>query len=172
MGSTPLEGRRQPAAATDPQPLLLAYVGVASRPPETFAVAASSVRLTLIASNQDRSNYRREEDVGRHDAACVIPTSKSVPLPNRSARTTSPGMTRISRTLTPNRNPTSNKSHHNVRRKLSMVKYAQISKKIRKIAAQREYRTARELSGLSGLARFSITTIVVSLSGVVSELSR
>ena len=82
-----------------------------------FAVAARSVRLTPIASNQDRSNYRREEDTGRHVAARVKPTSKSVPLPNRSARTTSPGMTRISRTPTPNHNPKSTKSHHNVRRK-------------------------------------------------------
>ena len=35
-----------------------------------------------------------------------------------------------------------------------MVKYAKISKKIRKIAAHQEYRKARELTKLGGLAHF------------------
>ena len=55
-----LEGQRQPDAANDPPLRLLADVDVASRLPETFAVAAIPVRHTPLESDQDRCNCRRE----------------------------------------------------------------------------------------------------------------
>ena len=84
-----LEGQRQPDAAHDPPLRLLADVDAASRLPETFAVAASPVRHTPLTSDQDRSNYRREENTDRHVAARVMSTSKPDPPPVRSTRTTS-----------------------------------------------------------------------------------
>ena len=52
-----LEGRRQPDAANTPPLRLVAVVEVASRLPETLGVAASAVRYTPIASDQDHSNF-------------------------------------------------------------------------------------------------------------------
>ena len=99
-----LDGQRQPDAANALQLRLLAVVEAASRLPKTFAVAASPVRHTPIAFDQDRSNYRREEVTDRHIAARVMSTSKFVPLPVRRTRTASHGMIRTSQTLIPNRN--------------------------------------------------------------------
>ena len=77
-----LKGQPQPDAANAPQLRLLADV--------------DPVRHIPIASDQDRGNSRREEDTDCHVAARVMSTSKSVPPPAQSTRTTSQGMTRIS----------------------------------------------------------------------------
>ena len=121
-----LEGQRQPDAANDSPLRLLADVDAASLLPESFAVAASPVRHTPLTSDQDRSNCRREENTDRYVAARVMSTSKPDPPPVRSTRTTSQGMTCISRPDHPEPQPTNTKSPHNVRRKRSLLKRAQI----------------------------------------------
>ena len=65
---------RQPDAANAPPLRQLAVVEVASHLPETLVVAASAVRYTQIESDQDRNNYRREEDLDHHVAARVMST--------------------------------------------------------------------------------------------------
>ena len=121
-----LEGQRQPDAANDSPLRLLADVDAASLLPESLAMAASPVRHTPLTSDQDRSNCRREENTDRYVAARVMSTSKPDPPPVRSTRTTSQGMTCISRPDHPEPQPTNTKSPHNVRRKRSLLKRAQI----------------------------------------------